>query len=112
VVPPTVEAVRNTVVKLTGMVEKKSADVEYLEEKVRRWRGRSVSMTPGRDSGTPIRSFGTPSRSMNGSGSMTPVLALVEEGDVEDVREQIKGRKERGRRIREVLEVRAGRRPA
>ena len=41
--PPTAEAVRSTVLKLTGMVERKGREVEYLEEKVRRLRGRSVS---------------------------------------------------------------------
>ena len=40
--PPTVEAVRMTVLKLAAMVEKRSKDVGYLEEKLRwvRWGGR------------------------------------------------------------------------
>ena len=39
--PPTVEAVRNTILKLTGMVERKAGDVAYLGELVRRLEARS-----------------------------------------------------------------------
>lgn len=117
VVPPTVEAVRNTIMKLTGMVERKNSDIEYLEERLRRVRLKSSSATPGRSRGmTPERSmrsetpqrFGTPERSfgasVTGAGYGTPVLALTDPVDVAEAREEIKARREMGRKLRGVLE--------
>lgn len=122
VVPPTVEAVRNTIMKLTGMVERKNSDIEYLEERLRRvkLKSRSASATPGRARGmTPERTmrnetpqrFGTPERSfgssMTGAGygyAPTPVLALTDPVDVAEAREEMKARREMGKKLRGALE--------
>lgn len=123
VVPPTVEAVRNTIMKLTGMVERKNSDIEYLEERLRRVKLKNTSATQGRTRGmTPERTlrsetpqrfatpqrFGTPERSFGTSitsaGYGTPVLALTDPVDVAEAREEIKARKEMGKKLRGVLE--------
>lgn len=117
VVPPTVEAVRNTIMKLTGMVERKNSDIEYLEERLRRVKLKSSSATLGRSRGmTPERSmrsetpqrFGTPERSFGASmisaGYGTPVLALTDPVEVAEAREEIKARREMGKKLRGVLE--------
>jgi len=103
-VPPTVEAVRTTVLKLTDMAERKSRDVEHLEERVRRLRIRSGSATPS-------RSFGTPEREMRGrwGAAQTPVLALVEEADVEEARSENLRRREVGKKLKGALQRRGGR---
>lgn len=118
VVPPTVEAVRNTIMKLTGMVERKNGDIECLEERLRRvkLKSRSVSATPGRSRGiTPERTmrgetpqrFGTPERSVIGGAygyAPTPVLAVTDPVDVAEAREEMKARREMGKKLRGVLE--------
>jgi nucleoporin NUP159 len=103
-VPPTVEAVRTTVLKLTDMAERKNRDVEHLEERVRRLRIRSGSATPS-------RSFGTPERELRGrwGAAQTPVLALVEEADVEEVRSENLRRREAGKKLKGALQRRGGR---
>lgn len=122
VVPPTVEAVRNTIMKLTGMVERKTGDIEYLEERVRRLKlkSRSTSATPSRTRGmTPERSmreetpqrFATPERTLGASFigpgygyASTPVLALTDPIDVAEAKEEMKARREMGKKLKDVLE--------
>jgi nucleoporin NUP159 len=123
VVPPTVEAVKNTIMKLTGMVERKNGDIDYLEERLRRVKikSRSASATPGKSRGltpnqtprgeTPQR-FETPEKLRsydNNTSSVSypasPVLALADPLDVEEAREEIRARKEMGRKMRDALEI-------
>ncbi|KAA8899497.1 hypothetical protein FN846DRAFT_960317 [Sphaerosporella brunnea] len=110
--PPTAEAVRTTVMKLTAMAERKSRDVGMLEERMRRLRvgnkSRSMISTPGRF-GTPEPA--TPHRSISyGVGmnssiiSYTPVMALVEEGDLEDAVEDRRRRREAGKKLKGALQ--------
>jgi nucleoporin NUP159 len=112
--PPTVEAVRTTVMKLTAMAEKKNKDVDVLEEKLRRVRlgnrSRSMSATPGRHE-TPERELVTPAQRAGRYGTVapTPVLALIEEGDVDELREEQKRRREAVRKLRGALQSRGGR---
>jgi len=122
VVPPTVEAVKNTIMKLTGMVERKNGDIDYLEERLRRIKikSRSVSTTPSKPRGltpnktlrgeTPQR-FETPEKLRSYdhnissiSYSASPVLVLADPLDVEEAREEIRARKEMGRKLRDALE--------
>ena len=122
VVPPTVEAVKNTIMKLTGMVERKNGDIDYLEERLRRIKikSRSLSTTPSKPRGlTPNRTlrgetpqrFETPEKLRSYdhdlssiSYSASPVLALVDPLDVEEAREEIRARKEMGRKLKDALE--------
>ncbi|KAI5848683.1 hypothetical protein DFP73DRAFT_583342 [Morchella snyderi] len=123
VVPPTVEAVRNTIMKLTGMVERKNGDIEYLADRLNRvkLKSRSISVTPGGRSRlmspdlggrseAPSMRFSTPDRGLGGSigpsfGSVpTPVLTLTDPTDVAVAREEKKARREIGNRLRGVLE--------
>jgi hypothetical protein len=114
--PPTAEAVRTTVMKLTAMAEMKSKDVDHLEEKLRRVRlgsrSRSLPATPGCFD-TPERELETPARraARGGYGHIahTPVMAVVEEGDVDEIVEDHKRRKEAGRKVRGALQRRGGR---
>lgn len=123
--PPTVEAVRNTILKLTDMVERKNADVEYLQEKVRRIRqgsrnstSRSLGMTPGRESTPPVDKGATPVRkpvSLARGSKLTapiPLLAIMEADDIHDIREAHCRKRETMKRLRGALEVRASRRAA
>lgn len=118
VVPPTVEAVRSTIMKLTGMVERKTGDIEYLEERLRRvkLKSRSASVTPRSTRGmtpersmreeTPLR-FSTPERSTIGIGygyASTPVLALTDPVDIAEAREEMKARREMGKKLKGALE--------
>ena len=116
--PPTADAVRNTVLKLTAMAEKKSRDVDHLAERMRRVKLASSNSPTGSAAnrsrtslaGTPSR-FATPdrevesSRRSGGYGQMltTPVLALVEEGDLQEVAEENRRRKETGKKLRGAL---------
>ncbi|KAL7270558.1 hypothetical protein RUND412_006732 [Rhizina undulata] len=88
--PPTAEAIRNTIMKLTGMVERKSADVDFLEEKLRRLKikgsnssassnfggsvlGRNISAAAvGSPSRTPRRGASPSVRTDAASGLITP----------------------------------------
>jgi hypothetical protein len=106
--PPTAEAVRTTVMKLTAMAEKKNRDVGILEERIRRLRlgsrSRSMSSTPGRFS-TPEREPQTPSqRTPYNLVAFTPVMALVEEGDIEEAVEERKRRREAGKKLKGALQ--------
>ncbi|PWW79881.1 hypothetical protein C7212DRAFT_361051 [Tuber magnatum] len=122
VVPPTVEAVKNTIMKLTGMVERKNGEIDYLEERLRRIRikSRSVSVTPAKSRDltpnqtlrgeTPQR-FETPEKlrsyDHNISSvrySVSPLFVPTDPLDVEEAREEIRARKEMGRKLRDALE--------
>lgn len=124
--PPTADATRVVVLKLTGMAEKKNREVEHLEERLRRLKlghsnrmSRSVSGTPGRY-GSPSR-FDTPERSIletparriggvNGSFiASTPVMLLVEDGDVSEIAEENRRRREAGKKLKGALQKRGGR---
>jgi nucleoporin NUP159 len=109
--PPTAEAVRTTVMKLTAMAEKKNRDVGVLEERLRRLR-----LGAGRRAGD--RSFSsisfggtpepmTPARMAPGMNSslaaFTPVMALVEEGEIEEAVEERRRRREAGRKLKGAL---------
>jgi nucleoporin NUP159 len=65
---PTVEAVMRTVMKMTSMVEKRSGDVDMLENQMRKLRMESVSSIPSRE-GSPFEtpSKSNPRRSLGGS---------------------------------------------
>ena len=56
---PTVEAIQNTIAKMTGMVEKKSGDIDVLEVQMRRLRELELGDNRSSRQGTPVR---TPSR--------------------------------------------------
>jgi nucleoporin NUP159 len=113
--PPTVEAVRTTIMKLTAMAEKKNRDVELLEERMRRLRlgGRRAdrslssitfgSFTP--EPQTPSRIMTPGMNSMNSSlVGFTPVMALVEEGEIEEAVEERRRRREAGRKLKGALQ--------
>ncbi|KAI9701953.1 MAG: hypothetical protein M1836_001297 [Candelina mexicana] len=113
---PTVEAVMNTIVKMTDMVEKRSGDIDVLENQMRKIRLSSVTSTSGGDS-REASPFATPpsSRSLMatprnltasmGSSSGTPRKKMSEVTD-EDVRRLLAKRQRRkdvGRLVREAL---------
>lgn len=115
--PPTAEAVRTTVLKLTAMAEKKGKDVEYLEEKLRRVRlgsrARGLSAMPGRFE-TPEREASTtpPRRAALGRygalAASTPARTVAEGDDLEEAFEEHKRRKEIGKKLRGALHKRGG----
>ena len=115
--PPTVEAVQNTISKLTGMVEKKNSDVEYLSELLRRLKEKrrlGEASLYGQSSYTKT----TPAK---GKGKDTcgnervlagDSLALTsrakwglhnDELDMEEAREEISLRKEKGNKLRKAM---------
>lgn len=116
---PTVEAVTNTIKKMTSMVEKKSGDIDVLETQMRHLRFSSAALSQSSREGSPFaplpsttpkrklfpRSEGTtlqngqshtPSRSRNGPG--TPRRAVQE--DVTP--EEMKRYREKAQRRQEV----------
>jgi nucleoporin NUP159 len=123
VVPPTVEAVRNTIMKLTGMVERKNGDIDYLEERLRRLKikARSASATSSRSRGlTPDRAirgetpqrFLTPDRlrgyEAGGAGaiySASPGLVVLANSlDVDEAQQEMRARKAMGEKLKNALE--------
>ena len=68
---PTIEAIQNTITKMTGMVERKSGDIDMLEMQVRKLR--ELDLNDRSRQGTPV---GTPSRKAIGTpgsnGFFTP----------------------------------------
>lgn len=73
---PTVEAVTNTILKMTSMVEKKSGDIDVLEIQMRRLKGFSLG-GESRDSSREASPFVTPPTSTRKSKAVakTPVTA-------------------------------------
>lgn len=123
VVPPTVDAVRSTILKLTGMVRRRGGDIDVLEERLRQLkvrRSRSTSATPGRGT-TPDRTIrgGTPQRFLTperprgyelgvpATGHMSPGLAVwTDPLDVEEAKEEKRAAKAVGKKLRDALEQR------
>ena len=110
---PTVEAIQNTINKMTGMVERKSGDIDVLEIQVRKLRdldlnGRSRQGTPV---GTPSRmAIGTPGsggfltpRSVRLGASVGSFGGTPGRGDVDVVLEEdVKRYEEKVRRRKEI----------
>ncbi len=113
---PTVEAVMNTIVKMTKMVEKKSGDIDVLENQMRKIRVSSVHSNGGLDSreaspfatppssrnfvGTP-RNFGASMSSANGTPRKK--MSEITDEDVSRLLAKRQRRKEAGRLVREAL---------
>ena len=131
---PTVEAVMNTILKMTAMVEKKSGDIDVLESQIRKLRGASslqpnyeddlaASMRASRLSnssplamkasmrisayGSPVASRRSPARSGTPGGKRG--LFDVPDAEVEAYRLKKQGRRQAMDRLREQLEVRGPR---
>lgn len=68
---PTVEAVTNTIMKMTSMVEKKSGDIDVLENQMRKLRFSSVTDS-GASSSREASPFVTPAKSTRRSQRGTP----------------------------------------
>lgn len=68
---PTVEAVTNTIMKMTSMVEKKSGDIDVLENQMRKLRFSSVNDS-GANSSREASPFVTPAKSSRQSQRGTP----------------------------------------
>ena len=69
---PTVEAVTNTILKLTSMIEKKSGDIDVLETQMRKLRmGSEASMLRSSRAGTPARGNGAFTTPPTSRGRMT-----------------------------------------
>ena len=115
--PPTVEAVQNTISKLTGMVEKKNSDVEYLSELLRRLKekrklgetslyGQSTYMkiTPakgkGKDTSGNERVFTGESLALTSRARWN---LHNDELEMEEAREEISLRKEKGGKLRKAM---------
>ena len=114
--PPTVEAVQNTISKLTGMVEKKNSDVEYLSELLRRLKEKQ--RLGGASLGQSTYTKTTPAK---GKGKDTcgnervlvaESLALTsrarwdlhnDELEMEEAREEISLRKQKGNKLRKAM---------
>ena len=121
---PTVEAVTNTIVKMTAMVEKRSGDVDVLESQIRRLGGLDlaenyeddlVSSMKASKLGSPAASRTSLLRSSRG-GKGTPgtpggkkSLFDVTERDVEAYRVRKDGRRRAAERLREQLQARGPR---
>jgi len=69
---PTVEAVANTILKMTSMIEKKSGDIDVLETQMRKLRmGSEASMLRSSRAGTPARDNGAFTTPPTSRGRMT-----------------------------------------
>lgn len=69
---PTVEAVTNTILKMTSMIEKKSGDIDVLETQMRKLRmGSEASMLRSSRAGTPARDNGAFTTPPTSRGRMT-----------------------------------------
>ena len=116
---PTVEAVTNTIRKMTSMVEKKSGDIDVLETQMRHLRFSSVALSQSSREGSPFvtplpstspkrklfpRSSGgttlqngqshTPSRSRNGPGTPMRAIQDVTPEEMQRYREKAQRRQE------------------
>lgn len=114
---PTVEAVTNTIKKMTSMVEKKSGDIDVLETQMRNLRFSSVALSQSSREGSPFtplpstsskrklfsRSGGsslhngqshTPSKSANGPGTPRKSVQEVTPEEVQRYREKAQRRQE------------------
>ena len=126
---PTVEAVTNTIKKMTSIVEKKSGDIDLLESQMRHLRFSSAALSQSSREGSPFtplpstspkrklfpRPGGssalqnghshTPTRSTNGHGG-TPRKATIEDftpGEVQRYREKAQRRQEVNMIMREAF---------
>ncbi|KAI9722658.1 MAG: hypothetical protein M1812_001589 [Candelaria pacifica] len=113
---PTVEAVMNTIVKMTNMVEKRSGDIDVLENQMRKIRLGSVASNSGGESReaspftTPLssRSLTATSRNLGASigsvnGTPSKKMSGVTDDDVSRLLAKRQRKKEVGRLVREAL---------
>lgn len=123
--PPTVEAVRNTILKLMAMVERKNSDVEYLGELLRRLKAKQVfggaSMyeessfmrTTMMAIGTPARGKARAMESVEVLGTEKPPAAVRRGGwglhsdelELEEVREEVTARRQMGDKLRKAMKL-------
>lgn len=121
--PPTVEAVKNTILKLTAMIEKKNSDVEYTGELLRKLRAKqALGEASMYEEPTFMRStmlvVGTPARGKNGEpdegGVAVKETPRVRRGgwglqsdelDMEEAREEIAARREMGSKLRKAMKL-------
>ncbi|KAK3669405.1 hypothetical protein LTR78_010710 [Recurvomyces mirabilis] len=73
---PTVEAITNTISKMTAMIERKSGDVDLLESQMRRLPGGIASLNLEEDYEDQLVSSLTGSRLLNGSGATPPSSSM------------------------------------
>ena len=124
---PTVEAVTNTIKKMTSMVEKKSGDIDVLETQMRHLRFSSAALSQSSREGSPFvtplpstspkrklcpRSGGTtlqngqsqtPSRSRNGPGTPRRAMPDVSPEEMQRYREKAQRRQEVNLIMREAF---------
>lgn len=123
---PTVEAVTNTIKKMTSMVEKKSGDIDVLETQMRHLRFSSAALSQSSREGSPFtplpstspvrklfpRSGGitlqngqshTPSRSIKGPGTPRKAIQEVTPEEVRRHKEKAQRRQEVNRIMKEAF---------
>ena len=123
---PTVEAVTNTIKKMTSMVEKKSGDIDVLETQLRHVRLSSAALSQSSREGSPFtplpstspmpklfpKSGGTtlqngqsytPSRSIKGSGTPRKAIQEVTPEEVQRFREKAQRRQQVNRIMKEAF---------
>lgn len=123
--PPTVEAVRNTILKLMAMVERKNSDVEYLGELLRRLKAKQAfgGASMYEESSvmrTTMMVIGTPARGKSRAVETDRVLgaeeprAVVRRGgwglysdelELDEVREEITARRQMGDKLRKAMKL-------
>lgn len=119
--PPTVEAVRNTILKLMAMVERKNSDVEYLGELLKRLKAKqAVGGASMYEESSFIRTtmmvIGTPAREKARVvenvevGAEEPQAAVrrglhSDELELEEVREEITARRQMGDKLRKAMKL-------
>lgn len=93
--PPTVEAVMRTIAKMTSMVEKRSGDVDVLENQMRRLRASSVASREGTPMSprTPSKRTSTLNEPVDGTprSFRTPLTASPRKGVSTPPRKKISG---------------------
>ncbi|KAF8476897.1 hypothetical protein BDZ91DRAFT_708301 [Kalaharituber pfeilii] len=117
--PPTVEAVNNTIMKLTAMVERKNGDVDYLGEQLRRLQMRSsLGGASKADSPSFTRTlvFGTPAKN-KGKGKMIEegastveaadysLVSGLQQLEIDETKEDIAARREIGGKLRIAMKL-------
>ena len=123
---PTVEAVTNTIQKMTSIIEKKSGDIDFLETQMRHLRFSSAPLSQSSREGSPFtplpsttqkrsmfRSSGSriiqngqphsPSRSTNGRGTPRKAIQDVTPEEVQRAREKVQRRQEVNLIMREAF---------
>ncbi|KAF8438282.1 hypothetical protein BGX38DRAFT_1209791 [Terfezia claveryi] len=117
--PPTVEAVRNTILKLMTLVERKNSDVEYLGELLRRLKAKqafgggsmyeesSFMRTTMMAIGTPAREKARAVENVGAEGSRAALRMGLhsDELELEEVKEEITARRQMGDKLRKAMKL-------